>query len=50
MNRHNKTGTESQIQRTNRWLPEERGVREGEKQVTEIEVQTSSCNINESQG
>ena len=36
MNKHNKTETGSQIQRTNRWLPERRGLGGGEKQVREI--------------
>ena len=31
MNKYNKTETESQIQRTNRWLPEGRGDEELEK-------------------
>ena len=35
MDKHNKT-EELQIQRTNKWLPEERGVGEEKKQVREI--------------
>ena len=35
-NKHNKTETELQIQRTNTWLPEWRGAGGGEKYVREI--------------
>ena len=52
MNKCNKTETELQIQRTNKWLPEGREVGEGEKQRKEKQgegeqqVQTSSGKIN----
>ena len=36
MNKHNKTETDSKIQRTNRWLPDGRGMGAGKKQVREI--------------
>ena len=41
MNNYNKTETDSQIQRTNRWLIEWRGVGEEEKWVGGIKIQTS---------
>ena len=46
-NKHNETGAELQTQRTNRWLPEKRGL--GEKKIgdRDYEVQTSIFRINE---
>ena len=47
MNKHYKTETELQIQRTNRWLPE-RGWERKEIGEGDKEIQTSICKINES--
>ena len=38
MNKHKKTETELQIQRTNRWLPEKREVGGEKKKMREIRV------------
>ena len=51
VNEYNKTETDSQIQRTNQWLPEGRKVEGGAKQVKGIKrLQTASYKINKSQG
>jgi len=41
MNKHNKTATDSQIQRTNKWSPEERGVERRAEQVRGLEQQST---------
>ena len=48
MNRHNKTETDSQIQRKNRWSPKGRGVGMSETGEGDEEVQTSSHEMSES--
>ena len=45
MNKDNKTGADSVIQRTNQWLPERSGGR-GEISEEDEEVQTTRCKIN----
>ena len=41
MKKHNKTEIDSQIQRTNKWSPEERGVERRAEQVRGLEQQST---------